>query len=246
MKENHWKLLQLFAEGAEGGTSPTGEAGTDAGCGEAAQAAAPRMTWEQVKADPEYSAHMQEMIRARLKNVKQAGEDMEVLRPALSAMAKVYGLDPEQPDYGALAKAVAEDRRYSGDDTYLRDHYDGLVRQAEQLREKYPDFQLSRELADPVFLRLTAPETGISLEDAYYTVHRREIQHSAVEEAARQAACRISNAIRSGTARPVENGTAAPAATVTAFDYRSATPQQRNALKARIRQAVARGEKIYP
>lgn len=246
MKEIQWKLLQLFAEGAEGGTSPTGDTGADAGHGEAASETAARMTWEQVKADPEYSGHMQEMIRARLKNVKQAGEDMALLRPALSVMAKAYGLDPEQPDYGALAKAVSEDSRYRQDDTHLRAHYDDLVRQAEQLREKYPGFDLRKELGDPVFVRLTAPETGISLEDAYYTVHRREIQHSAVEEAARQAACRISNAIRSGTARPVENGTAAPAATVTAFDYRSASPQQRSALKARIRQAVARGEKLYP
>jgi hypothetical protein len=120
------------------------------------------------------------------------------------------------------------------------------VTQAQQLKEKYPDFDLGRELQNPVFLRLTSPDAGVSLEDAYYTVHRREIQHSAMETAARQTAQRISNSIRSGTARPVENGTAAPTATVTALDYRSADPAQRNALKARIRQAAARGEKLYP
>lgn len=244
IKKRNW--LQLFAEGDSGeaaAASVTGENGADAGHQEEA---APRMTWEEIKADPEYSRHMQEMVQARLKNVKQAGEHMELLRPALTVMASAYGLDPQQPDYGALAKAVTEDKRYRQDDTYLRTHYDGLVQQAEKLQAKYPDFDLSSELQNPLFVRLTAPENGISLEDAYYTVHRREIQHSAMEAASRETACRISNAIRSGTARPVENGTAATAATVAAFDYRKASPQQRDALKARIRQAVARGEKLYP
>ncbi len=244
MENKNRRLLQLFAEGAEG-ASTTGENSAAAGH-EAGQEAAPRMTWEQVKADPEYSGHMQEMVRSRLKNVKQAGEDMEILRPALSAMARVYGLDPEQPDYGALAAAVTGDRRYSQDDSYLRSHYDGLVTQAQQLKEKFPDFDLNKELQDPAFVRLTSPEAGVSLEDAYYTLHRREIQHSAMEAVAQQTAARISNAIRSGTARPVENGTSAPTATVTAPDYRSADPAQRKALKARIRQAAARGEKLYP
>ncbi len=247
MKNYKRSYLQLFAEGdsgAEGEASQTGDIG--AAAGHQQEAAAPRMTWEQIKADPEYSRHMQEMVQARLKNVKQAGEHLELLKPALMVMATAYGLDPEQPDYGALAKAVTEDSRYRQDDTRLRNHYDGLVRQAEQLRAKFPDFNLRSEMQNPVFVRLTAPETGISLEDAYYTVHRRQIQHSAMEAASRETASRISNAIRSGTARPVENGTAATAATVAAFDYRKASPQQRNALKAKIRQAVARGEKLYP
>ncbi|MBR4864728.1 MAG: hypothetical protein IKU07_09135 [Oscillospiraceae bacterium] len=247
MKKWERSYLQLFAEGDSGAgeaASETGENSAVAGHQEAA--AAPRMTWEEIKADPEYSRHMQEMVQARLKNVKQAGEHMELLRPALTVMATAYGLDPEQPDYGALAKAVTEDSRYRKDDTHLRAHYDSLVRQEKQLQAKYPDFNLRNEMQNPVFVRLTAPETGISLEDAYYTVHRREIQHSAIEAASRETASRISNAIRSGTARPVENGTAATAAAVTAFDYRKASPQQRSALKAKIRQAVARGEKLYP
>lgn len=245
----NWKrsYLQLFAEGDSGAAEAASQTGENSAAAGHEEAAAPtRMTWEEIKADPEYSRHMQEMVQARLKNSKQAGEHMELLRPALTMMATAYGLDPEQPDYGALAKAVTEDSRYNKDDTHLRAHYDGLVRQEKQLQAKYPDFDLRTEMQNPLFVRLTAPEAGISLEDAYYTVHRREIQHSAMEAASRETASRISNAIRSGTARPVENGTAATATAVTAFDYRKASPQQRSALKAKIRQAVARGEKLYP
>ena len=249
MERKKRSYLQLFAEGDSGAdtaASQTGETDVVAGHQEDAAETAPRMTWEQIKADPEYSRYMQEMVQARLKNVKQAGQQLELLKPALAVMASAYGLDPEQPDYGALAKAVTEDRRYCADETYLRSHYDGLMRQAEQLRAKFPDFDMRTEMLNPVFVRLTAPETGVSLEDAYYTVHRQQIQHSAMEAASRETATRISNAIRSGTARPVENGTASTAASVTAFDYRKASPQQRNALKTRIRQAVARGEKLSP
>lgn len=257
MRNETWRLLQLFADGGttggEGGAegAAAGENGADAG-----HAQTPgRMTWEQVKADPEYSAHMQQMVRQRLKNAKQAQEAMDTLSPALTAMARAYGQDPQNPDYAALAKAVAEDTRYTsgkaapqaaGEDAALHSHYQSLVRQAQALKARYPDFDLHRELKNPVFLRMTAPNTGVSLEDAYYTVHRREIGRAAMEAATRQTARRISNAIRSGTARPQENGTAAPGPSVTAFDYRNATPEQRQALKARIRQAVARGEKVYP
>ena len=87
---------------------------------------------------------------------------------------------------------------------------------------------------------------GISLEDAYFTVHRKQIQAAALQVTAQQTAQRISNAIASGSMRPRENGTADRAPSVTAFDYRNASRQQREALKSRIRQAGARGEKLYP
>ena len=56
----------------------------------------------------------------------------------------------------------------------------------------------------------------------------------------------MSNAIRSGQARPVENGTQAQAPSVTTFDYAHASREQREALKRQIREAAARGQKIYP
>ena len=127
-------------------------------------------------------------------------------------------------------------------EAHLRD----LERQGEELRRYFPGFDLRQELRSPVFARLTAPGTGISVEDAFYALHRQQIQAAAMDAAARTAARKISNAIRSGARRPVENGTAGTAASVTSFDYRGATREQREALKSRIRTAAARGEKVYP
>ena len=214
-----------------------------------------RMSWDEIKADPEYSKEMQNMVQQRLKKSKAAEENLSKLTPALEIMAKAYGLDPENPDYDALTKAVTEDTRLQGKqpeespqarEQVLQQHYQSLLRQSRDLQKKYPGFDLRQELKNPVFVRLTAPHVGISAEDAYYTVHRGEISKAAVRMAAQKAAQRISNAIHSGSSRPQENGTSAHAPSVTAFDYRNASREQREALKQRIRQAGARGEKIYP
>ena len=149
----------------------------------------------------------------------------------------------ESPD---LAQNDSGEQDEVGAADPLRRHYDGLLRQAEALREQFPDFNLSRELENPLFLRLTAPGVGVSLEDAFYTVHRRQLQQAAVEVTAQRTAQSITNAIRSGAQRPLENGTGSHAPAVTAFDYRNATRQQREALKKAIRAAGARGEKLYP
>lgn len=67
-----------------------------------------------------------------------------------------------------------------------------------------------------------------------------------MEAAAQQATRMISNAIASGSHRPEESGTAAQAPSVSRFDYRNATPEQRKQLKDAIRKAAAEGRKIYP
>lgn len=128
----------------------------------------------------------------------------------------------------------------------VQQHYDGLVRQGEELKRLFPGFDLEQELRNPVFLKMTSPAMNIPVEDAYFAVHRQELQTACMQVAAQKTAEKLSNAIRAGTQRPQENGTSAQAACVTSFDYRSASPQQRSALKRRIREAAASGKKLYP
>ena len=124
----------------------------------------------------------------------------------------------------------------------FQNHFQKLELQAEKMREIFPYFDLRRELQNPVFVRMTAPGVGLSVEDAYYAVHRRELQAAAVLAAKRQ----VSNAIASGAMRPRENGLAGQAPAVSTFDYRSASKEQREDLKRRIRMAAAEGRKLYP
>lgn len=129
----------------------------------------------------------------------------------------------------------------------IQQHFTSLERQSEELRKIFPNFDLRKELQNPAFARMTAPGKGImSVEDAYRAVHRNEIDAAASQIIAQKTAEKISNAIQSGSRRPDESGTSSQAPSVSTFDYRNASRDQREALKKRIREAAARGEKLYP
>ena len=124
----------------------------------------------------------------------------------------------------------------------FQQHIIKLEQQGEALKKVFPNFDLRTELQNPAFARMTSPNVGISVEDAYYAVHRNEIQTAAMQVTAQKTKQKISNAIQAGSRRPNENGTSGQAPSVTTFDYRSMSPEQRKALKDRIYS----GEKIYP
>jgi hypothetical protein len=128
----------------------------------------------------------------------------------------------------------------------IQQHFVRLEQQAEAMKKVFPNFDLHAELQNPAFARMTAPNVGISVEDAYYAVHRNEIQTAAMQVTAQKTAEKISNAIASGSRRPDESGASSQAPSVSTFDYRNASRDQREALKKRIREAAARGEKLYP
>lgn len=125
-------------------------------------------------------------------------------------------------------------------------HIQKLEQQGEAMKNVFPNFDLRTELQNPAFARMTAPNVGISVEDAYYAVHHKEIQTAAMQVTAQKTAQKISNAIQAGSQRPQENGTSSQGASVTRFDYSKASKEQREALKRQIREAAARGEKVYP
>ena len=136
---------------------------------------------------------------------------------------------------------------YNLEQQRIHDHFVNLERQGEALKQLFPKFDLRTELQNPAFARMVAPGTGImSVEDAYRAVHRKEIDAAQSQVIAQQTAQKISNSIQAGYRRPNENGTSGQSASVTTFDYSKASREQREALKAQIRAAAARGEKLYP
>ena len=265
MEKRNWRLLQLFAEEATAGerAADPGQQrlselgvpartlerraerrGQDAAAGEITEEK--RMSWEQIMADPEYNRQMQAVVRARLKEEKSSREALEKLTPGLRALAAEEAMEPEKLDYDALAGALEKKFRQDAQRDRIRDHFRQLQAQAEQLKQKFPDFDLSRQLQDPAFLQMTAPGTGISLENAYFALNREKLQTDAMELAARKTAELISNNIRANGRRPQENGMSGQATSVNVFDYRNASPGQRADLKKRILEASAQGRKLYP
>ena len=128
----------------------------------------------------------------------------------------------------------------------IQQHFQKLQQQGEEMKKVFPNFDLRQELQNPAFVRMTSPNVGISVEDAYYAIHRKELQTAAMQVTAQKTAQKVSNAIQAGTRRPAENGITGQAPSVTNFDYRAASKAERQALKDHIRSEAAQGRKVYP
>ena len=128
----------------------------------------------------------------------------------------------------------------------FQDHIMSLERQAEEMKKVFPKFDLRTELRNPIFARMTSPSGGVSVEDAYYATHRKELQTATAQASAQATAKQISNAIQAGSRRPQENGTSGQAPSVTHFDYSKASPEQRKQFKAFLESERAAGRKVYP
>jgi hypothetical protein len=128
----------------------------------------------------------------------------------------------------------------------IQQHIVKLEQQGEALKKVFPNFDLRTELQNPVFSRMTSPNVGLSVEDAFYAVHRNEIQTAAMQVTAQKTAEKISNAIQSGSRRPNESGASSQASSVSTFDYSKASQKQREDFKKDLRAKWARGEKVYP
>ena len=151
-------------------------------------------------------------------------------------------IDQQERD---TARARREEAR-TIEDQRLRAHFDKITREGEALKKVFPKFDLRTELQNPAFARMTSPNVGISVEDAYYAVHRKEIQAAAMQATAQRPAQHISQSIQAGSRRPDEAGASSQAPSVTTFDYSKASPEQRAAFKKDLRERMARGEKVYP
>lgn len=196
-------------------------------------------------------------VLARKHNLDPANMDYGALAKAINdddayyedkAMAMGVSLETaksiDQKERETARKQREESRALEQQKIQL--HLQKLEQQGEALKQTFPSFDLRKELQNPAFARMTSPNVGISVEDAYYAVHRNEIQTAAMQVTAQKTAQKISNSIQAGQHRPTENGTSGQAPSVTSFNYRTASPEQRAALKKRIFEAEARGEKVYP
>lgn len=146
----------------------------------------------------------------------------------------------DQMERDEARRKEAEQRSFQ--EQKMRNHFIKLEEQSQAVKAVFPKFDLRTELQNPAFARMVAPDSPFSVEDAYHAVHRKEIQAAQMQYAAQKTAENLSNAIMAGQKRPDEAGTSSQAPSVSAFDYRNASREQRQALKNRIR----RGEKVYP
>lgn len=145
-------------------------------------------------------------------------------------------IDSVESERDKATKLMQENARQEA----IKQHTIKLFQQGEALKKTFPNFDIRAELQNPTFARLTAPNSGLSVEDAYYAVHRAELQTAAMKVATQKTAEQLANSIKAGAGLPSENGISSQAQSVSTVDPRKFTKQQRDA----IREAVRRGEKV--
>ena len=122
----------------------------------------------------------------------------------------------------------------------LNRHIAGLREQEAELKKEFPDFDLSTEVQNRAFARMTAPGGGMSLRQAYFALHGDELmqrQSKSTEEKTKQT---MSRAIQAGSVRPAENGMTGDGGGIPNKDYSRMTREE----WAEIRNRARRGEKI--
>ena len=204
MEDLSW--LQLFAEGGEGGAAAPAEGA--AGQTESAPDAAE-------------SSPAEEAPGGGSEDEEEAAWRRFLDRPGNQRRLERL-LNERESERAAREEETARLRREES----LRRHYYGLRREAERLREVFPDFELERELQDPEFLRRTLPESGMSLEDAFYSLHHAAILQRQAEAIALRSRADAAAALRAGQ-RPRENGSSAAATALGAPDLQHMSRRDR-------------------
>ena len=111
--------------------------------------------------------------------------------------------------------------------------------QAQQLKTKFPNFDLATELQNEEFHKMLVK--GNPIEHAYKVMHFDEIMSDTITTTAAEAEKRVVDNVRAKGARPAENGTSAQSAFTVKDDPSKWSKKDR----AEVARRVARGEKIY-
>ena len=86
---------------------------------------------------------------------------------------------------------------------------------------------------------------GVAVREAFYALNRPRLDELAAARAAEESKALLARAVSGGAQRPREGGGSGAAALLRS-DYAALPRERQLALKQRIREAAARGEKMYP
>jgi hypothetical protein len=213
---------------------------------------------------------IQNAIQERFKNQSDANETLRSMKPMLDALMKKSGaesidelskmiLDDDSlyeeeaeklgmtvEGYKTYQEMQAENQRLRAQEErdreqfMLRQHFQNLANQGEEMKKQFPDFDLRKEMENETFRRLVAPNSGLKVADAYYAVHHAEIAPQAMQYGFQKAQQQMSQTLQANRARPVEGAVKGGKPADVAVDPRSMSREERQRLIERAR----RGEKI--
>ena len=214
-----------------------------------------------------YGQDVQSAIRDRFKNQADVSAQLNALEPMLKVLRDRAGVESNEAlihhvmDDDSLYEEAASEagmtvaayrqfmelkaqrdemekrEQESIHDQRMRQHYGKLQQQAEDLKQKYPEFDLQKELGNKEFFRLTSPDVGISVEDAYFAIHHRELAPQMMAYGMERAKQQMGQTIQAQRSRPAEGAMRAqgqgPAELK--IDPRNMTKAERAEIKRQVR-----------
>lgn len=228
--------LQLFA--SEGAENSNGETGVEDAVAEQTSAGIVNDDEEFAnlingRFKEQFTRKTQAIIDKRFKQTKELEEYKERVSPVVESLMEKYGI--EDGNEGNLLDFIKEKEKtpvntppekevVSERGKNLRGKISSWVKQSEDVKSTYPDFDLRKELRDnKLFSQLLLG--GVPLKAAYETVHKDEILSGAMAYTADKVREQVVKGIEAKGRRPIENGVSSESAVVTSVDVNSLTSQ---------------------
>ena len=122
-------------------------------------------------------------------------------------------------------------------------HFAKMAAQAEELRQKFPEFNLDQEMQNEQFRRLTHPSVGVSVEDAYRVIHRDEIDKQLMAYGMNRTRQQMGQTIQAQHARPQEGAMRSQGqqAANVAVDFSQMDRKQRDEYRRKVLSGLIKG-----
>lgn len=215
-----------------------------------------------------HTKEFQKMLNRRLANTQKLNEQLESQNRLISLISSKYGesdigkltqlieadnhmLEQEAYEKNLPVEVLAElknlktqaDMERMARETLERQNkerqqYSQWLREAEELKAIYPDFDLEEEVQNKNFTGML--QSGVDIKAAYEAIHTTDIVNNAVRKAMNTSAKAVTDTIAARGMRPKENAGSDNSSAVYKRDVSSLTAKDRE----EIARKVARGEKI--
>lgn len=216
--------------------------------------------------DAEVQGLIKDRLKRSSKENADLNGKLKASEPIIKAMAKKYGVDAS--DYNAILSAFEADDQNLEEEAFQRDMsveqlrqfkqierenqalreaererqaqavYAQWDREAEELKQIYPNFNVGEELNDDRFVKML--DSGVDMRSAFEVLHRDEIMGGAMKYTAQKAAEKVANSVRANASRATENGLSSNSASVNSFDIGKLSRAQMEEYKQR----ALNGERI--
>ena len=214
-----------------------------------------------------YGQDVQNAVRDRFKNQQDVSEQLASLEPMLKVLRERAGVESnddlirhvmdddslyeEEADeagmtvsaYRTFKELEAQNEELKAreeqslQDQMFRNHFGKLVQQAEELKQRFPGFDLQEELKNQKFFQLTSPDVGVSVEDAFFAVHHKELAPQMMAYGMDRARQQMGQTLQARGNRPVEGAMKSTGGQAAALrmDPRNMTKAERAEIKRQVR-----------